>query len=310
VSLRVALVGCGAWGINLLRALAENERARVVAVADPRAARLAASQALAPNAVLCPTLEGALAQRPDAVVIATPPAMHASHAIAAMEAGADVLVEKPLATSVADAEACVEHAARLGRIAMVGHLMLFHAAVARMIEVARSGELGAPIRLESTRISTRGPSGDSTLWTLAPHDFSILHALDSSPLAEVDVRVAAGSDRTLVDVTLTSGFRAHLILSREGPSRARKLSIVGAQHTAALDDVRAPDRVTLEPSSRVLPVVAKEPLSAEIEHFLACVATRSAPRAPVEQGALVVRWLAEAEASTRRTRAGMTFART
>jgi predicted dehydrogenase len=334
VSVRVALIGCGAWGENLLRTLAARERARVVAVADPDPARLGRARAIAPGARGVPSLDEALAAGVDAVVIATPPASHADLALRALEAGADVLVEKPLALGVADAERCAARAAALGRIGMVGHLLRFHPAVARLLDLARDGRLGRLTGMSATRRSTRvgggfggaaglvpaePPSVDRdaggawpALWALGPHDLSVLRALDGAPLREIDAEAAPaapGEERLLVSARLLSGIGAHLELGRSCLAKERRLRLTGTARIALLDDVRAPDRILLaarraralagEPPEIVeeIRVPWREPLAIELEHFLRCVEERSRPLTPLEEGAAIVRALARAEAA-------------
>src|SRR5271170_3266217 len=122
MTIRVALVGCGAWGQNLLRILVASPYANVVAVADCNPARRIVAAVLAPAATVVHSLEAAVACGLDAVLVATPPHSHAALILHALAAGADVFVEKPLATCVVDAERCTARAAALGRVAMVGHL--------------------------------------------------------------------------------------------------------------------------------------------------------------------------------------------
>ena len=302
MTLRVALAGCGGWGQNLLRVLVESPRARVVAVADTQPLRRAVAAGLAPEAAVVATLDEALAVAPDAVVIATPPHTHGALALRALAAGADVFVEKPLATRVADAERLVARAASLGRVGMVGHLLRYHPAVERLLELARGGALGALQRFESTRISISGDRSASALWTLGPHDFSVLHALDPSPIRAITAR-ASGSvsgDPVHVDVELASGLVAAITLSRVGADKERRLRVIGAPSGlfAALDDVRAPDRVLVAGSPELV-VPWREPLAVEVDHFLRCVEERARPLTPFEEGLIVVRAIAAAEDSLR-----------
>ena len=302
MTVRVALAGCGGWGRNILRVLVESPRARVVAVADTHPQRRAVAEALllgAPGAAVVATLDEALAAGPDAVVIATPPHTHAALALRALAAGADVFVEKPLATRVADAERIVARAAALGRVGMVGHLLRYHPAVERLVELARGGALGALQRFESTRVSIAGDRSASALWTLGPHDFSVLHALDPSPLRAVGARSAPSGDPVHVDVELGSGLVAVITLARVGADKERRIRVVGASGEATLDDVRAPDRVLLSgpggAGAHELTVPWREPLAVEIEHFLRCVEERARPLTALEEGLTVVQALAAAE---------------
>ncbi|APR84033.1 Hypothetical protein A7982_09382 [Minicystis rosea] len=293
MKVRVALAGCGGWGRNLLRVLVESPGAEVIAVADPSPQRKAVAAGLAPHAAVVSTFEEALAARPDAVVIATPPHTHASLALAALAAGADVFVEKPLATRAADADRLASRAAALGRVAMVGHLLRYHPAVVRLLEIAESGALGPLRRFEASRLSAAGDRSASAIWTLGPHDYSVLHALDPSPMRTSSVRAGPTGDPVLIEAQLASGLEVSIALSRVAPAKERWFRIVGATAAATFDDVRAPDRVVV--GTREHAVVWREPLAVEIEHFLQCVRDRSRPLTSFDDGRLVVHALAAAE---------------
>ncbi|MGK3999484.1 Gfo/Idh/MocA family protein [Sorangium sp. So ce1024] len=246
MSVRVALVGCGRWGEKLLRALSESARARVVAVADVDRGRFARARALAPRARLVRTLDEALAARVDAVIIATPAASHAELALRALEAGADVFVEKPLALSAIQADRCAARAAALGRVGMVGHLLRYHPSVVHLIALARERRLGELVSLSAARLSTGGAGGAcSALWTLGPHDLSVLAAIDPSPLVEARGHLSPGGDRVTVELRLESGLAAQIELGSSSPTKERRLRLAGSARVAVFDDVRAPDRLLM-----------------------------------------------------------------
>src|SRR5262249_7821971 len=148
-----------------------------------------------------------------------------------------------LATHRADAERCAARARALGRIAMVGHLLRYHPAVEHLIELARDGALGELLELEATRLSIAGDLSTSAVWTLGPHDFSVLQALDSSAIRSMAARAAPSGDPVLVEATLASGLAATVALARVGAVKERRIRVVGSEADAVVDDVRAPDRV-------------------------------------------------------------------
>jgi predicted dehydrogenase len=292
---RVALVGCGGWGRNLLRVLLESPRASVVAIAEPHPLRHAMAEALALATPVVSTLDEALAHEPDAIVIATPPHSHAAIAMEALSAGADVFVEKPLATRTADAERLAEKASELGRIAMVGHLLRYHPTVCRLVDLASSGALGPLRRFEARRLSVAGDRSASAIWTLGPHDFSVLRAIDPSPPKRLSTRMGPSGDPIAIEAELASGLEVSITLSRVSASKERHLRVIGAAHAAEIDDVAAPDRVLVDGEPQI--VAWHEPLANEIDHFLRCVIDRSRPRTSFEEGVDVVRALFDAEES-------------
>lgn len=293
MKVRVALAGCGGWGKNLLRVLTESPRAEVVAVADPCAPRRAVAAELAPGAAVVASLDEALALGPDAVVVATPPHTHAALALDAIAAGADLFVEKPLATRLADAERLAARAAARGRVAMVGHLLRYHPTVERLIALCAEGALGPLRRFEATRLSVGGDRSASALWTLGPHDFSVLRAIDPSPIRAITARAGASGDPVRVEAQLASGLEVRLHLSRAATTKERWIRVSGAIMSATTDDVRAPDRVMVGTEAEV--VAFEEPLAREIDHFLRCVIDRARPLTSFEEGLDAVAALAAAE---------------
>ena len=144
--LRTALIGVKGVGRQHLKGLQANPRAALVAVADLD--RAAASELAGPG-VPCHVdyQEMLAAARPDAVVVATPHFLHAPMSLAALEAGAHVLVEKPIAMRVSEADRMVEEARRRGRVLAVGHNYRAFAANRRLKEIVDSGRLGRIYRV-------------------------------------------------------------------------------------------------------------------------------------------------------------------
>jgi len=300
MTIRTALVGSGAWGKNILRVLAENRRAHVVAVADKDPSRRARAAEILPGVELVETLGEALALGIDAALLATPAHTHTALALEAMSAGADVFVEKPLAMSTEGAERCARKAAALGRIGMVGHLLRYHPTVMALLELARSGALGELCGVDSERLSTSGDRSAEVLWTLGPHDLSVLHALDPSPIRRGRASGPASGDEALLEIELESRLTARVALSRTSASKERRFVVMGAELSAAFDDVRAPDRVLFGQTRRLCSgrleltvtdekkVSWREPLAIEIDHFLQCVEERREPLTSFSDGARVV----------------------
>jgi len=298
VTIRAALVGAGAWGKNLARVVARNPRAQLVAIADPIPARRALVGAVAPEAVLVASIDEALGLGVDAVLIAAPPELHAALVGRALAGGADVFVEKPMATRLADAERCAARAKALGRVAMVGHLMRYHPTVERLIEVAASGEIGRLLRVESVRRSVAGDQRDRSLgalWALGPHDFSVIERIDASPRVSLRARVGPSGDPVDIEAELASGLFAEVSLARAALTKERRIRIAGRRGSVVFDDVLAPDRLFV--NGRALRVPWEEPLAREVDHFFACIEARAQPRTSFEDGLTVVRALAEVEAS-------------
>ena len=175
----VAVVGYGYWGPNLARNFAASAASDLTIVCDVSPGRLGAAKTAHPWSRLTANFSDVLdADDVELVVVATPPETHREIAESALLAGKHVLVEKPLATTVADAVALLETARRVNRHLLVDHTFLFTGAVRRMKQYIDSGELGDVYYFDSTRINLGlFQSKTNVLWDLAPHDISILLAL-------------------------------------------------------------------------------------------------------------------------------------
>lgn len=164
------------------------------------------------------------------VIVATPAPTHHAVAMAALRAGKDVLVEKPLALSSAEArELCLE-AERLGRILMVGHLLLYHPAVQMLRDMVKSGELGEVLYVYCQRLNLGVVRSDENVWwSLAPHDLSLANYLldaepsRSAPRAARSSRRDAAS-RTSCSRRCTIRTVASPTCTRAGSIRTRRVS--------------------------------------------------------------------------------------
>src|SRR5262245_22561152 len=183
--LRVGIVGCGYWGSKHVRVLSATAGVNEIVLIEPDQSLCSRLQRIFPSARSFRDLQAAL-PHVDAVVIATPPQIHAELALMAVREGKHVLVEKPLATSLMDAELLVDAARPANSITMVGHTFQFNPAVRELRRRLASGDLGQIYSIHSARL--RGPyrRDVNVLWDFAPHDVSILnYLLDSQPSAAI-----------------------------------------------------------------------------------------------------------------------------
>jgi len=324
----LAVVGCGYWGIHHVRVAASRRGARLVAVCDSDEEALGRASRLAPAARALRSFDEVLADPSiDAVVLATPAREHGDQAARALAAGRHVLVEKPLALAVAEAERVVAAAAAAGRVLAVGHLMLYHPAVMRLRDLLSSGELGQLYYLYSTRVNLgRLRSDENALWSFAPHDLSMIDfLLDGEVPESVSARgqsyLQAGvEDVVFVTLKYGRGQMAHIHLSWLDPRKERRLTLVCSRKMVEFDDVageklriydkgydRPPafsqyaEYLTLRQGDIHIPhVPMAEPLALELDHFLDCIRTGTTPRTDGASGLRCVRVLAAAQASLER----------
>lgn len=305
--LRVAQIGCGAWGTNVLRELAAHPRVEVVLVADPRPAAMDRAKDLAPAARIAPSIAQTDVDGADAAVIVTPGPLHAEHAELALRRGLHVFVEKPMTTSSADAERLESLARQQGLTGMVGHLLHHHPAAVAMLDVLRSGELGAPLRVRCDRASITGSRDvdGSVFWSLAPHDLSLVRAIDPSPLevVRVDVlRTSPGGSALEAEVTLRTlhGLSVRVSLSRVADRKARRMHVECEDGLVIFDDVAQAAKVVVAKRGehRMEPVAYDQrvtPLAAEVDAFVRAVLDGVEAHADFREGADVVRVIEAAE---------------
>lgn len=240
----VAVIGAGAWGANHVRVIATTPGARLEVIADRDPAVAERVKKLAPDARFVSDADSVLADPSiDAVVLATPAPTHAALAIAALQAGKHVLVEKPLAMSLADACAVAEAAQASQKSCVVGHLMVHHPAVVRLREMLRSGALGRLHYLHSTRVNLgRIRRDENALWSFGPHDLSMIDVLLDRLPETVSARGQSVLHPGVEDVVFLSlryatGEMAHVHLSWLNPHKERRLTLVCSQKMAEFDDV-------------------------------------------------------------------------
>jgi len=247
---RIAIVGCGYWGHNLIRNFAELREVEVGAVCDFDLTALARVKRRYPAIELLPNYEDIISNsRIDGVVIATPVSSHYSLAKRALRAGKHVLVEKPLATSGAQALDLIELSEKQNKVLMVDHTFLYTGAVRSIKSLIDSGELGDLLYFDSVRISLGLVQSDiNVLWDLGPHDFSILTYLcNRDPIC-----VSATGMKHLgcpfenivyVSVQFEGNIIAHLHLNWLAPVKVRRTLVGGSKKMIVYDDMETTEKV-------------------------------------------------------------------
>lgn len=320
--MRVAAVGCGYWGKNLVRNFAE--LGALAAICDPNheAAHQLASRYHTEVAEFAAVLrDGDIA----GVAIAAPAALHGELASRALHAGKHVFVEKPLALTVAEAEQLCLLAERRDRRLMVGHLLQYHPAFIKLRELVREGALGRLEYISSTRLNLgKVRREEDILWSFAPHDLSMILSLVGQEPSEVAAQGGYYLHKTIADVTTTllafpGGEQAHVFVSWLHPFKEQKLVVIGDRAMAVFDDgqpwsrklllyphriewreaVPVPQKAEADP----MPLDEGEPLNLECRHFLDCIANGSKPRTDGGEGLRVLRVLTRASDALKKSAA-------
>jgi predicted dehydrogenase len=313
---RVGVVGLGYWGPNLARNFAAISGCKLTWLCD---ASSEAREKLAPSFPSARTtgdLDDLLGDGElDAVVLATPVPTHAALAVRVAQAGKHCFVEKPLATTAADAEQAVAAAERAGRILMVGHLLEYHPAVDRLKGLLDEGQLGGLYYVYGNRLNLgKLRAEENALWSLGAHDVSVvLRLIGEEPeecVAHGESYVREGvQDVVFCYLRFPSGAVAHLHLSWLDPHKERRLTVVGARRMATFDDMLLDGKLTVydkgfdedahtwgeyiaRSGESFSPQISNaEPLRIECEHFLECIRTGATPRSDGHSGLRVVRVL-------------------
>jgi len=315
---KLAVVGVGNWGKNLLRnfcALLGEERV-IACDTDPK--RLHELRTHYPKihtiSDFSKLLENSLV---DALVIATPVVTHYDLARQALLAGKHVFVEKPMALRSAEAEELIGLAEQKKRVLMVDHLLEYHPVVERLKQIVQNGDLGDIFCLYSQRLNLGViRSEENALWSLAPHDISVmLYLLEKEP---VRVRAHGASylqedidDMVFVTLEFPDKILGHIHASWLDPQKVRKLVVIGSKKMAVFEDtsptklvvfnkyaVRADGRfLPRDEGTLPIPVDQGEPLQGACAHFLECIERGEQPRTDGHDGLRVLRVLEAAQRS-------------
>ena len=326
VKTRVAQIGVGYWGPNLLRALTDNPRCEVAVVVDPEPSRRDYIQSLYPNLPVYAAADRIFADPSiEAVVIATPIETHYGLAMKALRSGKHILVEKPLAAGVAEAFRIGTLARKKSLVAMSGHTFLFNDAVRELKRIIDSGAIGDLRYVYSQRLNLgRIRSDVDALWNFAPHDVSIIqYLLDGAEPVRISRRgmdyVQPGiQDVVFMDLVYPNKVMAHIHVSWLDPKKVRQMTVVGTKKMVVYDDMAEKKIAVFDKGIDRKAVLGqnmdydfsnraafthrsgaveypefefREPLVNEIDHFLDCVRDRMPCLTDPEHALQVIRIL-------------------
>ena len=326
----VAVVGYGYWGPNIVRNVLECPELRLLGLCERDFTRGQEFARRHPDIPVAGDLDALLLDpRIQAISVATPPATHYDIARRALEAGKHVLVEKPLATSVAHALELIGLAEREERVLMPGHTFLYSPPVNKVRELIRAGDLGDVYFITSSRMNLGLYQSDGVISDLAPHDLSILLYWLDRPLTHV---AASGQsifqqgvpETAFLTATFAGGARANVQISWLAPRKMRSMVVVGSRRMVQYEDTSSDEsvriydrgldvamteapasfgeyRLTYRTGDIVVPrIEAAEPLALELADFANAIRTGEEPRSNSGLGLEIVRALEAAHASIAR----------
>lgn len=324
----VGVVGCGAWGRNLVRTFHTLPGSRLPIVCDIDEKRNVAMRQQFPGLRATLRFDELLAEPGlEAVVVGASANAHKELALRSIAAGKHTYVEKPLTLSVADSREVVEAARARGVILMVGHLLLYHPAVLYLKRLIDSGDLGDVLYVYSQRLNLGTVRKDeNAFWSFAPHDISVVNYFMGAKPLSVSARgqsfITKGVEDVVFAVLRYPGDRIGQIhVSWLDPHKVRRTTLVGSKKMAVFDDGEASEKVRiydkganisreyqtygeylgLRHGDVLIPRIdLSEPLALEAAHFLDCVRTGNAPRSDGANGLEVVDVLEATTESLRR----------
>ncbi len=320
----IAVVGAGAWGKNHIRVFSEIPNVRLKYICDLDASKLSSLHNSYPQSKMVQELNPIL-QDPEikGVVISASAVSHHDLARRILMADKDVLVEKPMALTVEEAQGMLKVAETRKRVLMVGHLLIYHPVVDRLKEMMGSGELGNIHYIYTQRVNLGVIRQDeNALLSFAPHDLSvILHLIEEEPIvvsAYGESYIQKGiEDVVFVNLRFRDGRMANIHLSWLDPHKLRKITIVGSKKMVVFDDMETSEKLriydkgvknlsyetygeylSLRFGDVTIPnIKMTEPLRTEAEHFIRCIETRGEPKTGGRDGLKVVKILAAAQQS-------------
>lgn len=309
--MKLGVIGSGYWGQNLVRV--SHELGVLESVCDANEAALAQLAEAYPDVGLELDVTSLLERDIDAVVVAAPANLHAELALEAIAAGKHVFVEKPLSMSPDDAATVVRAARAGGRVCFVGHLLLYHPAVQRMIGLIREGAIGEVRHIRSRRLSWgKLRAHENVWWSFAPHDVALIMEIFEAFPESVRGSLAGFvrpqiADFAHADLQFTSGRSAHIEVSWLDPDKSSRVDVFGSKGTLRLTDSRAGAELTLTPCGdrsddlgrpelwredpRGIDFTPAEPLAAEMRAFIEAVENGTRPITDGEEGLRVVQVL-------------------
>jgi predicted dehydrogenase len=322
----IGLVGYGYWGPNLARNFAASAKARVIAVCDRNGDSLAAAARWHPGIRETDDVRLLLNDPAiDAIVIATPVRSHFELALAALDAGKHVLIEKPMTETVDQAARLIDAAGRHDRVLMVDHTFIYSPAVRKIRELVAAGELGEVYYYDSIRVNLGLFQHDvNVIWDLAVHDFSILeYVLDAHPIA-VSANGASPvpqSPESIAYISLffDNGTIAHVNVNWLAPVKVRQTLIGGSRKMIVFDELAPSEKIKVYDKGVTLTddpaeiyrlrvgyrtgdmwapqLPTTEALSVAVSHFIDCIEQGRPPESGGASGLRVVELLEAASRS-------------
>lgn len=287
--LRTGVIGVGAMGKNHARLYFELPGVELIGVADVSetlAASIARSYSCKPYADYHDLLDENL----DALSIAVPTTLHKKVALDAIQKGINVLVEKPIADTIENADEIIEAARQKGVKLMVGHVERFNPAVIKLKELIDSGLLGNIVSISAKRVGPYNPRirDVGIVLDLGTHDIDIMSYLYGEKIKEVYASagtvVHSHEDHAIITLNFDSGSSGVIDTNWLTPHKVRNLTVIGSKGIAEVDCIEETLRIFDQEWVRDAKIEKEEPLKLELLHFIDCVQNDREPLVSGEEG--------------------------
>jgi UDP-N-acetylglucosamine 3-dehydrogenase len=307
--LRVGVIGTGSMGNNHARIYAESPAIELIGIADVDSG-IANSVAQEFECQPYTNYRDLFKNKPDAISIAVPTVLHKEIALEAINENINILVEKPIADTLANADEIIDAARRRGVKLMVGHIERFNPAIIKLKEIIGSGQLGDIISISAKRVGPYSPRirDVGIILDLGTHDIDVITFLIGKKVKEI--YALAGSvihnheDHAIITLKFTNGGKGVIETNWLTPHKVRELTVIGSEGIAEVNYIDLTLKILDKEWIRDAKIEKREPLSLEIEHFINCIRQDKEPIVAGEDGRYA---LALAIAATESSKTGMVY---
>ncbi len=283
---RICVIGGGRWGRNHIRTLAG--MGCLAAIVESNKERLEEFLKQYPGIKGFTSVDEAIAERYDGYTVAVPAESHFPVGKKLLEAGMNVMMEKPMTLTVAESEELVRLAKENDARLMVGHVLLFHPAIRKIKELVDGGKIGQLYYIYSNRLNLGTVRTEESVFaSFAPHDISVIDYLCGSSAINIEAKGERFLQKEIFDCTITQleypgNVHAHIFVSWLHPFKQQLLVVIGSEGMISFDD--ASDKQILyykkkiefnngipakiEEPNEIIPYEQKMPLEEELRYFV------------------------------------------
>ncbi len=309
----ICVIGAGYWGKNHIKTLSQLNVLRGIVEQDKATLKMFLNKYPGVNGHS--KIEEALLKDYDGYTIATPAKTHFEIAKTIINAQKNVLIEKPMALSIEEAEQLVILSEKNKINAMVGHVLLFHPAVKKIKELLKRGDIGDLQYLYSNRLNLgKVRTEENVFWSLAPHDIAIFQYLTDSTPKKINATGSTFLQQGIPDSTLTqleyeNGVKGHIFVSWLHPFKEHRLVVIGSEAMISFEDSLEDKPLKLYSKKidlksgipekvdgpvKLIPFDNRRPLDLEMEYFINHLENKKPKISNIKHGYEVVKTLVDA----------------